>query len=730
MATVSKKIRKRPTANPRRNKPQRSLESHRKERDRKSKSSRESHSEQAEIGPPQLTIGQRSKGRRLRALCANDLEKFNTLVFPNSTGLKPFGQVQIDSIAHDQSIIENGGRVVKAEPRAYGKTTRGCNAALWAVLYGKRRMVPVFSANMDKSKTQIMEGWKTELTENDLLFWMFPNLLWPLRCLEGKAQRCQSQTMLGRPTKTIWTSKRIVFPDVPGEPGAGAMLVALPLKNARGANHKMQDGTVLRPDLLIFDDVQNDEDADNPQTIRKREEEIDHTALMLGGHSQTLSAIMNCTVRKPDDLGEMYLKKHGWRRVRYKMLTKPALRERELWLGPYADILKNYDPESAGDQRRALKDALEFYKKNRHEMDEGAEVSWEWCYKWNDSDPTEISAIQHAYNILIDLGESVFASECQNEPLRETGGLTILPAALIRKKQSGYPKGTFPNAVTTLTAAVDMHPGILYWHVWAFEQGFTSYLIADGTYPKQGRRNFSHDIVQRTLTEVFPGQDLGGMSFAALTALLHGDPESGEVGLMAKEFIRDDGVPLKISLCGIDASGQAADAVKKFVRTSPFSANLMPTFGKGVLAKTLPMNLWNEAGKGGGGDHWVRAKPKPGESPALKFDTNYWKTSFHRAMALPIGNRGAASLHNAENEEYWRRFSESCHSERVVEVIAEGRTVYEFGEPRPGSFNHDFDCAIIARVMASKAGISSVPVQPKKKRLSLAEYAMRARRGR
>lgn len=698
------------------------------ERARKAEVSRADYSEVSEIGRPRLNVRQIVEGYRLRKLCENDLELFNVLAFPNSTGLKPFGDVQKQSIAHDQSIIENGGRIVKAEPRAYGKTVRGSNAALWAVLYGKRRMVPVFSASMDKSKTQIMEGWKTELTQNDVLYWMFPNLLWPLRCLEDKPQRCKSQMMLGRPTRTTWTSDRIVFPDVPGETGSGALLVALPLKSARGANHKMQDGTVLRPDLLIFDDVQKDEDADNPNTIRKREDEIEHIALMLGGHSQTISAIMNCTVRKPDDLSEIYLKKHGWRRVRYKMLTKRAVREKELWLGPYADILKAYDAESADDQRRAQKEALEFYKDHFDEMNEGAEVSWDWCYAWADEDPIEISAIQHAYNFLIDRGEPVFASECQNEPIIDTGGLNILRPETMRKKQSGYARNVVPKECTTITAFVDVHDNIHYYNIWAWEPRFTGFLIDYGTFPDQRRREFNHEMLHLPLKELFPYGDIMATVTAGLEVLMHGSAQYGCHGLMHREWIRTDGVPLRIKLCGVDANGAERDAIMKFIRQSPFSSLMYPSFGKYIGASSPPMSTWKQYNKKSNGPEWVPTKDCPGDPIGVKFDTNWWKTNFHKAMSLPNGNQGASYLYKVENSAMHRMLSEHWYAERPKEVICGGRTVYEFPSKFKGD-NHYFDCAVGARVAASKAGIASIAGPPKKKRLSLADYAKRARGG-
>lgn len=696
------------------------------EKRRKKAYSRQHVEDVAEIGPPQLTDEQREEGNRLRELCRDSLLAFNTEVFPNSTGLKPMGDVQRQSISHDESVIRDGGRICKAEPRAYGKTSRTCNAALKAVLYNERRMIPVFSANLEKSKNQIMARWKTELMSNERLFWMFPELVWPFRALENKPQRCASQTYRGELTYIKWTADRIVFPTIEGVEGSGNILIALPLKSCRGATHTTPDGTILRPELLIFDDVQMDEDADNPNTVRKLEELIDHTAMMLGGHSQTMSAIMNCTVRKPDDLSEVFLSKPSWRRVRYKMLENPADHEKEFWLGEYADIRRRYDPESPDDQRRAHRDSLNLYKSKLDYANQGAVITWDWAYTWADDDPLEISAIQHAYNILIDLGDTVFASECQNEPIRETGGLAMLSEKEIRSKQSGFDRGSVPKDATVLTASVDVHPEILYYHVWAFEPGFTSYLVEDGTYPRQATRNFRHDMLDRTLSQVFRGHDQSATVFGALGALLAGNEELQEAGLLNREFGKADGTPMRISQVGIDASGSLSDPINKFIRQSAYSAMMVPTYGQGITARKLPMHLYTQHKEGD--DHWVRRKPKPGEVTGLLFDTNYWKASFHRALALPLGSQGGASLYSVENPEHWYRFASACHSERPVEVTAEGRTVYEFGEPRLGTFNHDFDCAIIARVMASKAGIRSFnATKPKKRRLTLAEMAARAR---
>ena len=684
-----------------------------KKRTYEAAASRKRTADNAEIGKPPITSAQRRKGKRLRERCADSLLLFNTLVFPNSTGLKPLGPVQKNSIAHDETVIRNGGRVCKAEPRGYGKTTRTCNAALFGVLYAHLSMVPVFSANMEKSREQVMARWKAELLGNDLLFWMFPELIWPLRALENKSQRSASQTFNGELTHTRWTSDRIVFPFIPGVPGSGAVLVALPLKSCRGATHTMPDGTVLRPELCIFDDVQKDEDADNPNTVTKMENLIDHTAMMLGGHSRKMSAIMNCTVRQPDDLGERYLSKTGWSRVRSKMLTLPSSTEKEFWFGEYQNVRNAYDPESPTDKRRAELESLELYKSKRKFADDSAQISWDWAYGWADDEPTEISAIQHAYNIQIDLGADVFASECQNEPIKEKSSLEILSVAQICEKSSGYDRGVVPGEATLLTGFIDVHPEILYWHVWGFRAGFESWLVNWGTFPDQRRRHFTHRRLNRSLRHLFTNRDTSATITAGLDALLHGYTPEGWGGLMRREWMRSDKVPVRISLALVDANGEESDTVKAAIRRSPHAANLMPSYGRGVLAKHMPISSWRQTADRFVGAEWAITKGKPGEPPGIIFDANHFKTAFHRALALPKGSQGAAYMPESPADDL-RMLADHFRSEKPAQVTVGSRTVFEFGEPGPGGDNHFYDCAVGCRVAASRMGITSV-IAPRRK---------------
>lgn len=638
-----------------------------RERNRKAKYSRGEYESVSEIGPPQLSAEQRDIGLQLWEECRTSLLNFNIKVFPNSTGLKPFGTVHLDSIEHDQQTIVAGGRICKAEPRAYGKTTRTCNASLWGALYGYRRMIPVFSANLEKSKSQIMARWKSELFSNDFLFWMFPDLIWPLRALENKPQRCASQTFNGVPTHVQWTADRIVLPYVPGVPGSGSALIALPLKSCRGATHTTPDNEILRPDLVVFDDVQKDEDADNPNTIRKLEDLIDHTALMLGGHSQTMSAIMNCTVRKPDDLSESYLKRTGWRRVRYKMLESRATNER-LWLEDYAEIRNNFDPESPDSADAAKVASLEFYKSNQAAMDEGAVANWEWAYAWNDNEPTEISAIQHAYNILIDLGESVFASECQNQPLASAEMARLLPAKDICKKQHGAKRGVIPKQAEKIIVFVDCQQNVLAWEVMAATSEFQCFVVDYGYWPEQKKVYVERRHASPDFNGQYPNQQVEAQIYEALGDLFD--------WLISRQWLTEERETMALDL-GVVDSGDWTDTINLFCNDNARSLRIIPSHGVGIGASDTPMAMRRKVEGETHGHHFIYKRGQQKRQRYLQIDTNYWKTKLHELLHAGVGSRSYLSLFH-ESPAFHLMWADHARAEFPVHTEGRGRGVDEW----------------------------------------------------
>jgi hypothetical protein len=426
------------------------------------------------------------KNPKRRQACRLDLNKFLVSYFPDSTGLKPFSEDHGSVIGHEQQCVLYGGWFLNLVYRGFAKTTIGENTIIWATAYGHWKFPPLFGATSSDAE-KMLESIKSELSENDRLYEDFPEICHPIRCLEGKSQRCASQTYSihcdacgGVPalkedetvcpacggagsipslTHIGWSGDTIVYPTLKmprgfnavGGPAEGAQLVDAPSSGAiitargltastRGMRHKRPDGTQQRPDGFLIDDPQTDESAASPLQVQKGLSRIRKSILKLGGHSKRIAGIVNATVIEPNDVTEHLAdpkENPAWQVERIKMVrawagaigrrTETRLylgakvggdAHKKLWLGEYQKIRNSFDRGDAHDQKRARKEATALYKKNRKKMDAGCEVSWEHCFEAD----VEISAIQHAYNMLIDDGEEVFASECQNQPLIGDGG--------------------------------------------------------------------------------------------------------------------------------------------------------------------------------------------------------------------------------------------------------------------------------------------------------------------
>jgi hypothetical protein len=90
-------------------------------------------------------------------------------------------------IAQMQTAIETGGWFALAMPRGSGKTTLCLVATIWALLTGRHAFVMVICSGEDHA-TALVTNMKIELQTNDLLLEDYPEVIYPIRCLEGEAQ--------------------------------------------------------------------------------------------------------------------------------------------------------------------------------------------------------------------------------------------------------------------------------------------------------------------------------------------------------------------------------------------------------------------------------------------------------------------------------------------------------------------------------------------------------------
>lgn len=680
---------------------------------------RRKFAEAADIGPIRAVVNPER-----RESCRLSLLLFLVTYFPNTTGLRPFCDDQQRVVARIQDVVLRGGRDAKALPRGFAKTTISENSALWAILYGHRRFVALFGASQPKA-SEMMESIKSELASNDLLDEDFPEATQAVRALEGKPQRCASQTCEGEPTHIEWTADKVVLPMIRGSACAAAVITAHGITSGsiRGTKHKRADGVQQRPDLAIVDDPQTEESAENPLQVSKRMGIIRKVILRLAGHRYAIACIVNGTIIQPDDLMDR-LTNHDkcpdFQSERVKMMRRMADAHESFWMAKYASLRNDYDPKKIGDQARAHADATESYRQNREMAEAGAEPSWEWCYN-EEGEAPELSAIQHAYNILIDDGEEVFASECQNDPLEKSrGGDKPLKAEDMCAKLNNIPRGTVPAECSRLTAFIDVHLNVLYYVVCAWGDGFSGAVIDYGTFPDQGLPHFEQRSAKHTLEREFPGRGEEGAIYAGLQVLID--------RLMSRDWPRDGSGTMRIEKCLID-TGYKEGVVAQACRQSAHRTNLLPSKGHGLKAGQTPMRNW-EAKPGQRMEptfaRWVIRRAQDKAYDLCQIDTYEFKDFLFARLKSHPGTQGCLSLFGSKPQEH-QLFAEHLTSEYSVHTFGRGRHVNEW-KTIPNRDNHWLDCLVGCAVGASVCGcqLHSMQTVQKRSRVPLSQMGKSA----
>lgn len=711
-------------------------------RDAKARRSREVYASLADIGdiPAVANV-------RRRESCRLNLLRFLVTYFPETTGLSPFSEDHKRVISRIQSCVLDGGRFVNAVYRGFAKTTISENAAIWAVLYGHRAYVPILGANASAADENI-ESIKLELSENELLAEDFPEVCHAVQALEGKPQRCRSQTHAGELTHIGWTADTVVLPTIRLSQAAakekkipvtadgytlcsGAILRARGMTaGTRGMKRKRPDGRQQRPDFIILDDPQTDESAGTELQVNKAMRLLKKAIMKLGGHKTPLACVINATVIERGDLIDQLLdakRNPAWQGERIPMLRSMSKAHETHWLGEYKRLRETYDPDSLDDQKRAHRAANAYYRKHRKEMDEGCRVSWKHCFVSDDEGGRrvpELSAIQHAYNMLIDDGPEAFASECQQQPIdRLAESVSRLDAARIRAKVNGLERGVVPTWATHLTAFVDVGEKLLYWSVMAWGNAFAGAVLDYGTWPPQSRPYFAMKDARPTIASELPGMGLEAQFREALSRLMP--------SLVGRPWRQGDIGEMRVGRCLIDANyGISTSSVYDFCATSPYAAFLTPSHGKGVGPGERSMLQWDEKPGERLGHNWKQMLPTKRAVRHVMFDSNYWKTFLANRWLTALGDPGSLSLFGRDPEAHALIADHACAEFGDPQTSARTQRTVEVWRAYPHRpDNHWLDCLVGCAVGASMLGVS-LPGQGKRdevKRVRFSELQAKKR---
>jgi hypothetical protein len=577
-----------------------------------------------------------------------------------------------------------------AMPRGSGKTTLCQIAVIWAIVTGRHPFVFLVASTQDYAVV-MLENIKSHLSTNDGLLDEFPEVVYPIRCLEGQSRRCDGQTYYGKQTHIGWAVDEIRLATLPGSRASGAVIrVGGITSNIRGAVSVRPDGVSVRPSIAIVDDPQTDASARSLSQTAERLALVNGTIAGLAGPGKRIAILLPCTVIRAGDLADQLLdsgKNPVWQGERMKMLSSLPTNEK-MW-DEYAIVLAD-DLRAGGTGRKAT----EFYQSNREAMDSGAKASWEARYV-----PGEVSAIQHAMNLRI-RDEAAFFAEYQNDPMPDKIGAEdegTLTADQIAGKVNGYHQGMAPIGVDHLTAFVDIQEKMLFWIVCGWRPDFTGFVLDYGTYPDQKLRYFSLKSAKRTLKAAARGAALEGAIYAGL--------ESVAELLVERDWIREDGARMRVGLCLVDANwGTSTDIVYGFCTASKRAAQLMPCHGRYVGASSKPFSEYRRNPGDKLGLNWRIPKVRGKRiTRHVAFDTNFWKSFVQARLSMAMGEKSGLSLYGKQPQAH-QLLSEHLTAEYRVKTEGRGRVVDEWKLRTGGADNHWLDGIVGCVVGASVLG--------------------------
>lgn len=614
-----------------------------------------------------------------RAACEADVFLFLTTYF-GAKFYTPWTETQREMINAILYAASYGGDQAIAAPRGDGKTTIAECVIAFALLVGLLRF-PVIVAATGTDASQILDNIKYLIESSDTLAEDFPEVVAPIRALEGATSRGNMQTVAGKRTRIEWGVTRVVLPDVAGSKCAGSVLLTRGLDAAiRGRNIRG-----LRPDFALIDDPETRESAASELQVKQRERTLDQDIAGLAGQGKALARVALVTILNTGCLADRLTDssiKPSWSGKRYKMLAQKPARE-DLWEEYMA--VRRAGQESGKDKDG--REALQFYLDRREEMDAGAIVSNPYraiTRKLKDGSPIEVSTIQHCYNFIADKGLDAFLCEYQNDPPEESGPTTSgITDLMVRGRLNKRPRGQMPADTLALTAFIDIGDYACHWAAVAWAAGATGYVIDYG------------------VEEVYQSET--GADRAIINALYRWRERT-----QAAAYTLDCGEVRAFDKILID-SGYRETAVFQFVREvggNPYRAS--KGFGEGHRSSPFSGGQANSINKKIG-NHWYESRQRNHNLWLVGMDGDFWKRFCHDRFLTPTFNedlsirRGSLSLWGDKPKEHFS-FSKHIVAEIEEEEFIAGKGVKRAWSQKNAN-NHWLDCMYGNCVAADMAGV-------------------------
>lgn len=280
---------------------------------------------------------------------------------------------EVFRLAPEILASEKGARELLIAPRGSSKSTHlSLGFALYCIMLGRKRYI-LEVCDVYAQAALLIEAIKAELTTNIRLQSDFPDA-----CGAGR----------------VWREGEIVTANNIRVEGLGA------LQKLRGRRHGPH-----RPDLMFFDDLENDEQVRSPEQRDKLERWVYRAALQVGPPDGSMDVIWVGTVLHFDAVLVRAAKKPMWRVTEFQAIVRWPDRM-DLW-DQLEEVYQNPGIDEDGNEVGGEAGARAFYAAHKADMDAGAVVNW--------------PSIQPLIALMLKRAEShdAFQTEFQNKPMSD-----------------------------------------------------------------------------------------------------------------------------------------------------------------------------------------------------------------------------------------------------------------------------------------------------------------------
>lgn len=551
-----------------------------------------------------------------------------------------------------------------------------------------------------------LDNIKTALAENPFLLADYPEVCYPIACLENTPQRAKTMVVSGydrtsgnayhtKACSFTWCGPEVILPNVPGSPAAKSIIQARGLDSAiRGVRKKGR-----RPRLAVIDDADTDKTASNEEQAKKLAGRIDKSIGGLGGQTRPIARIMLCTIQSVTSVAYKFTdqeNKPSWHGKRFRFLLEKPER---------LDLWQEYVQLKQRDWRDGSAAAHGFYLEHREAMDLGAVVA-----NPNRKEEGEISALQHFYNMVARYGEEPVDTEYNNDPPAIGDDNTEeLTARRIQFRVSDLERCEVPEPATVVVRGIDVGKYGLHWVVRAFTEDASPYTIDYGYKEVHGVTVGTDDGVEHAIRKALI--DL----YEATTIY-----QKSDVEIAGGELLAGDVMPIGITL--VD-SRYFKDAVVSACRE--IGEEFMPAMGHGQSNGCVTTNfraMTKDTDDCRPGDGWYVRRDENGDW-IVHCDTDRWKAWEHARWMTDKGKPGAAYLFGkiTDDELKWMSsrlpaivkehtsYAKHITAEAEVEEVIRGVLQKRWRTRAGRSANHYLDASYLCDVGANMRGVYLLP---------------------